>query len=96
MVADLRLIPERGALRPGDALMLYTDGLVEVPGQDIDYGTDRLLGEADRLVATGFRAGATDLVRALSVGHRQQRRPRARAHLAWLTGGIQRDGPVGA
>jgi len=68
VVADLRLVPERGTLRPGDALMLYTDGLVEVPGRDIDDGTDRLLGEADRLVTTGFRAGAPDLVRALSQG----------------------------
>jgi hypothetical protein len=41
---------------------------VEVPGKDIDDGTDRLLGEADRLVTTGFRAGAADLVRALSTG----------------------------
>jgi len=65
VVADLRLVPERGILRPGDALMLYTDGLVEAPGRDIDYGTDRLLGEADRLVVSGFRAGAADLVRVM-------------------------------
>ena len=65
VVADLRLVPERGILRPGDALMLYTDGLVEAPGRDIDYGTDRLLGEADRLVASGFRTGAADLVRVM-------------------------------
>src|SRR5262249_59499219 len=68
VVPDLRLVPERGVLRPGDALMLYTDGLVETPGQDIDYGTDRLLGEADRLVAAGFRAGAADLLRVLRSG----------------------------
>src|SRR5215469_14615606 len=68
VVADLRLVPEQGMLRPGDALMLYTDGLVEVPGRDIDDGTDRLLGEADRLVTKGFRTGAADLVRALSAG----------------------------
>ena len=68
VVGDLRLVPERGTLRPGDALMLYTDGLVETPGQDIDYGTDRLLGEADKLVTTGFRAGAADLVRAMAAG----------------------------
>jgi hypothetical protein len=68
VVADLRLVPERGVLRPGDALMLYTDGLVEAPGQDIDYGTDRLLGEADRLVASKFRAGASDLVRVMQRG----------------------------
>jgi hypothetical protein len=48
--------------------MLYTDGLVEIPGQDIDYGTDRLLGEADRLVVSGFRAGAADLVRVMQSG----------------------------
>ena len=57
MVADLRSVPDRGALRPGDALMLYTDGLVEVPGQDIDAGIDRLLGEADHLIARRVRAG---------------------------------------
>src|SRR5216684_7591919 len=68
VVADLRLVPEQGTLRPGDALMLYTDRLVEAPGKDIDEGTDRLLGEADRLVTTGFRAGAADLVRVLSQG----------------------------
>jgi Stage II sporulation protein E (SpoIIE) len=68
VVADLRLVPERGVLRPGDALMLYTDGLVEAPGRDIDYGTDRLLGEADRLVVSGFRAGAADLVRVMQSG----------------------------
>jgi serine phosphatase RsbU (regulator of sigma subunit) len=68
VVADLRLVPEQGVLRPGDALMLYTDGLVEIPGQDIDYGTDRLLGEADRLVVSGFRAGAADLVRVMQSG----------------------------
>src|SRR5262249_13828221 len=68
VVADLRLVPERGILRPGDALMLYTDGLVEAPGRDIDYGTDRLLGEADRLVASGFRAGAASLVQAMQSG----------------------------
>jgi len=66
VVADLRLVPEHGTLRPGDALMLYTDGLVEAAGRDIDYGTDRLLGEADRLVASGFGAGAADLVRVMS------------------------------
>jgi hypothetical protein len=68
VVADLRLVPARGTLRPADALMLYTDGLVEARGRDIDYGTDRLLGEADRLVTSGFRAGAANLVRAMQTG----------------------------
>jgi Stage II sporulation protein E (SpoIIE) len=49
---------ERGVLQRGDALMLYTDGLVEAPGRDIDAGTDRLLGEAERMLSSGFQAGA--------------------------------------
>jgi len=56
---------ERGVLQRGDALMLYTDGLVEAPGRDIDAGTDRLLGEAERMLASGFSAGAPALVSAL-------------------------------
>jgi serine phosphatase RsbU (regulator of sigma subunit) len=65
VVPDLRSKPERGTLRPGDALMLYTDGLVEVPGRDIDAGIDRLLGEADHLVTSGFGQGATQLVQTM-------------------------------
>ena len=68
VVADLRgasTETERGVLQRGDALMLYTDGLVEAPGRDIDVGTDRLLGEAERMLASGFKAGAPALVATL-------------------------------
>ena len=68
VVADLQTVPtstEDGVLRRGDAIILYTDGLVEAPGRDIDDGIDKLLGEAERLVQTGFRTGAGDLVTAL-------------------------------
>jgi tetrahydromethanopterin S-methyltransferase subunit F len=68
VVSDLRTKPDYGALRRGDALMLYTDGLVEVPGRDIDQGIDRLLGEADHLVAGGFGSGATRLVETMKSG----------------------------
>jgi hypothetical protein len=53
---------DRGFLRPGDALILYTDGLVEVPGRDLPVGIDKLLGAAEHLVARGFRGGAAVLV----------------------------------
>jgi hypothetical protein len=68
VVADLASIPtttDHGLLRRGDALMLYTDGMVESPGRDIDAGTDHLLGEAERMLATGFRVGAPALVAAM-------------------------------
>jgi Stage II sporulation protein E (SpoIIE) len=53
---------ERGVLQRGDALMLYTDGLVEAPGRDLDAGIDRLLGEAERTMSSGFKTGAQTLV----------------------------------
>jgi hypothetical protein len=65
VVADTRSVPEYGLLRPGDALMLYTDGLVEAPGRDIDSGISGLLGEADRMVVAGFKAGAETLVQSM-------------------------------
>jgi hypothetical protein len=51
-----------GRLGRGDALLLYTDGLVEVPGRDLSTGIDKLLGEAERLVPRGFAGAAEHLV----------------------------------
>ncbi len=60
--ADAAFVSERGRLDRGDALLLFTDGLIERPGQDISVGIDRLLGEAERLVTAGFRHGARTLI----------------------------------
>jgi hypothetical protein len=49
----------RGRLGPGDVLMLCTDGMVEAPGRDLAEGMDRLMGEADRLVASGQLGSST-------------------------------------
>lgn len=57
---------ETGVMRPGDALLLYTDGLVEVPGRDLAVGIDRLLGVAEHLVTAGFAGGGELLVQRAS------------------------------
>lgn len=62
-----------GTLRPGDAVLLYTDGLVEVPGRDLDIGIDKLLGEAERLVTRGFAGGGEVLVNRASSGSTDDR-----------------------
>jgi len=50
-------------LSRGDALLFYTDGLVETPGRDLDLGIDRLMGAAERLVRRGrFEGGAEWIV----------------------------------
>ncbi|GLW10846.1 hypothetical protein Misp01_59740 [Microtetraspora sp. NBRC 13810] len=71
VVPDLHCETDSGVLRRGDALLLYTDGLIEQPGRDIDAGLDRLLGEAEQLVPSGqgFRDGARTLVNSMSSGH---------------------------
>ncbi|QXE36818.1 serine/threonine-protein phosphatase [Streptomyces sp. GMY02] len=56
----------KGTLRPGDVLMLFTDGLVEASGRDLGEGIDRLTGEADRYVAPGFRGAAWHLIEAVA------------------------------
>ncbi len=62
---DAVFLLEHGALGVGDALLLYTDGVVEIPGGDIDVGIDKLLGAAERLVPQGFHRGARRLVDVL-------------------------------
>jgi serine phosphatase RsbU (regulator of sigma subunit) len=56
-----------GRMLPGDVLMLYTDGMVESPGADLEIGIDRLLGVAERVVATG-QGGAEALLAGVRTG----------------------------
>ncbi len=71
----------RGRMDRGDALLLFTDGLVETPQRDISLGIDKLLGQGERLLRGGFEQGAHRLIdrlesvnddRALLLLHRRR------------------------
>jgi serine phosphatase RsbU (regulator of sigma subunit) len=51
-----------GCLQRGDALLLYTDGVVETPQRDISLGIDRLIGQGERLLRDGYDGGARRLI----------------------------------
>jgi hypothetical protein len=59
---DAEFPATEGCLDRGDALLLFTDGLVERPGRDLDEGLDRLLGAAETRLTTGFTGGADRLI----------------------------------
>jgi len=65
LIEDADFISVSGLLRRGDALMLYTDGMVETPRRDISLGIDRMLGQAEQLLRGQFVGGADRLVDAL-------------------------------
>jgi stage II sporulation SpoE-like protein len=54
-----------GQLAHHDALLLYTDGMVEEPRRDIELGIDRMLGEAEHLLRGTYEGAARRLVDAL-------------------------------
>ncbi len=62
-----------GTLERGDALLMYTDGVVEIPGRDLDVGIDRMLGQAERLVRDGFPGGARRIVEGALAGETDDR-----------------------
>ncbi len=65
VVPDPHFEMRTGHLATGDALLLYTDGLVERSRRDINLGIDRLVGEGERLVRGGLRTAAAPLVAKL-------------------------------
>jgi hypothetical protein len=73
VIDDARYAGQAGRLDRGDALLLYTDGLIETPGRDLEMGIDRMLGEAERLVTAGFRQGARRLINGVPSGENDDR-----------------------
>jgi hypothetical protein len=62
LVEDPEFVPACGRLAAGDAIVLYTDGMVEEPRRDIEIGIDRLAEEAAAQVATSLTGSARRLV----------------------------------
>ena len=55
VIDDAEFTPSRGRLRPGEALMFYTDGVIESADRDLDAGIDWLRHAALQAVETrGF------------------------------------------
>jgi len=62
-----------GQLGRGDALLLYTDGVIETRTRDLTAGIDRMLGAAERLVSKGFTGGASRISAAALAGEPDDR-----------------------
>ena len=65
LLAEAEYDAVRGVLEPDDAVLLYTDGMVEEPRRDNELGIDRLLGEADGLLHGDVTGAADRLVDTL-------------------------------
>ena len=65
LVEDATFEAISGQMRHGDALLLYTDGMVETRTRDIGLGIDRMLGQAERLLRGHFEGGAARLIDSL-------------------------------
>jgi hypothetical protein len=81
LIEDAEFSSATSRIAPGDAVLLYTDGMVEEPRRDIDLGIDRMLGEMESLVR-GTWDDAANLL-AVSLGSRDDDRAIVVVHRRW-------------
>jgi hypothetical protein len=81
LIEDAEFTTMRGRIGPGDAVLLYTDGMVEEPRLDIDLGIDRMLGEMESLLRGTWDDAAHRL--AASLGSRDDDRAIVIVHRRW-------------
>lgn len=72
LIEDTTYAATTGEMRPGDAFLLYTDGMVETRTRDIASGIDKMLGQAERLLRGQFEGGAARIIE--SIGSRNDDR----------------------
>ncbi|WP_152186017.1 PP2C family protein-serine/threonine phosphatase [Segeticoccus rhizosphaerae] len=62
-----------GRMERGDALLLYTDGVIERRDLDLSIGVDRMLGAAERQIARGFEGAAHRICATSAAGEDDDR-----------------------
>ena len=62
LLDDAEFAPVTGRLDHGDAILVFTDGVVETAERDYTLGIDKLLGEAEVMVRQGFSDTARRLL----------------------------------
>lgn len=73
IIRDVDFPRLHGRLEPGDAVVLYTDGVIETPDRGMEVAMDRFLGMASGLVPVGFAGGAELLCSAGQAGQSDDR-----------------------
>ncbi|GAB2757863.1 PP2C family protein-serine/threonine phosphatase [Nocardioides salsibiostraticola] len=68
IMGDPHLEASAGSLAPGEALMFYTDGVIESRDTDLDEGIAWLRDTARTAVGTGFDGAARSIVKQIAVG----------------------------
>ncbi|WP_347354813.1 PP2C family protein-serine/threonine phosphatase [Intrasporangium sp.] len=73
VIEDASYPREQGWLRRGDALVMYSDGVIEARDTALDDGVDRMLGRAEFFVTKGFEGLAQRLCDHAAAGHGDDR-----------------------